>query len=111
MDDAAVGIDEEYASAQSIQRIGKGCRFGFCAIQCLTNEQCAACMRCNEGDTPTHVVIDHARLCRDNGKENRTMRSRFFEHNVCKVGPALRTQPFLIEAPLAIVIVGHKVWN
>src|SRR4030088_927729 len=41
--------------------------------------------------------------------EKRTICPRFLEHGTCNVNPALGPRPFLIEAPLAIFLIGHEI--
>src|SRR6266849_787148 len=111
MDDAPVRVDEEHAGAETVEGVGECCGFGGLQINHLADKHCTTHMRNDKAHAPAHFVVDHAAGFVSNDAQICTARQRLFEHYVCRIRPALRLCPLLIEASLAKFVVGHEVCN
>jgi hypothetical protein len=60
MNDAAFGIDKEYAGAETIQRIGECRKFRLLVVDRFVDDQRTLCMRNEERNPSPHFVVDHA---------------------------------------------------
>src|SRR5258707_7262352 len=110
MDYPAAGIDKEDSGAETVQRVGKCRGFGLPGINRPVDEQRPVGMRHDLRDAPPHFIVEHPRA-RENRKENRRIRSRFFQQRVCNIDTTLGSQPLLIEGPLAVFVIVDEVRN
>src|SRR5277367_855884 len=108
MHDTAFSVDEKYAGAKTIQRIGEVRNLGFLVFDRPVDHLGSLDMRSDQRDAPSHLVVHHA-LAREEGEENRTIRFRLFEYDVRHVDAALGPQPFLIERPAAILVISNEI--